>query len=146
MFQSADQQKVSCLGMKGPTCAFQGLSQIQQCWEGGGESNVTRPEYSERHDLIRNTCYSCSLIPLCLHSRPKIKRSPLLSQHQGKIRKNPGGESLTISKPSAFQWDPREPTTLSQHVTYLAGEKTMQIYTAVWYFFELSALPFSLPR
>ena len=89
MLQSADQQKVSCLGMKGPTCAFQGLSQIQQCWEGGGESNVTRPEYSERHDLIRNTCYSCSLIPLCLHSRPKIKRSPLLSQHQGKLKKKP---------------------------------------------------------
>ena len=61
--------------MKGPTCAFQGLSQIQQCWGGevggGGESNVTRrPEYSERHDLIRNTCYSCSLTPLCLHSHP----------------------------------------------------------------------------
>ena len=37
MLQSADQQKVSCLGMKGPTCAFQGLSQIQQCWgEWGG--------------------------------------------------------------------------------------------------------------
>lgn len=30
MLQSADQQKVSCLGITRPTCAFQGLSQILQ--------------------------------------------------------------------------------------------------------------------
>lgn len=114
---------------------------------GGGESNVTRrPEYSERHDLIRNTCYSCSPTPLSPLS-PQDKEKPFAQPTPRKVReKTPEGESLTISKPSAFQGIPKSPAPFFQHVTYLEGEKNHANLHSCVVLLGAFGPAFSLPR
>lgn len=106
-------------------------------WEGEGDWQIGK-KYLERHIPIRNTCYSCSLTPLNI---TKTERSPSLSKHQGKLMKKPRRRVTNHFKTLSFPVGPQITQCHLQHITYLAGEKTTQILTAVWLLFVPSALP-----